>query len=158
MEQQQPGDSHQPQPPKQPPEPVPAAATAHQPPLRWRDAASDDSENAIRRQLEALERQEELEVGDRLLPRFTLRGFLILMSVAGFLSYALAQAYRGADWAMAIVWAGAALATCFFCYAVLFSLAYLVGSITRLVAPPQRESPFASRPVKPSVPTTGGEA
>ena len=68
-----------------------------------------------------------------LIPRFTIRGLLLLMTVSSFFFLILTFAVRGRVWAIAVSVGVASLLLAFLGYAAVFGVAYLVASIANLL-------------------------
>jgi len=80
-----------------------------------------------------------------LLPRFTIRCLLLLMTVSGVLFFVLSLAVRGQAWALAVWLSVGSLLLAFLAYAVVFGLAALVASLRAVLRPAQQtSSPFAT--------------
>ncbi len=81
-----------------------------------------------------------------LIPRFTIRWLLKLMTVSSFFFLILAAAVRGQTWAIAVSIAVASLLLAFLGYAVAFGVALMVAWTTSLLrsAPVQPATPFAT--------------
>jgi hypothetical protein len=82
-----------------------------------------------------------------LIPRFTIRGLLLLTFGGSLLSLVFSFAARGQQWAIAVSLAVAETLLAFLVYGVLFGLAYFLASLAgRVVARPKASSPFAAGP------------
>ena len=68
-----------------------------------------------------------------LIPRFTIRALLLVMTVSGFLSLFLAAAVRGRVWAIAASVGVASLLLAFLGYALAFGVAYVVAATAGLL-------------------------
>lgn len=80
-----------------------------------------------------------------LIPRFTIRGLLLLTTVCGVFFAVLTAALRGQIWAAAVSIAVAAVALAFIVYGLLFLWAYVWAGIFGLGRSQSRgASPFAS--------------
>ncbi len=64
---------------------------------------------------------------DVLIPRFTIRGLLLLMTVSSFVSLILTFAVRGRAWAIAVSAGIAGLLLALVGYAFVFGVAYVVA-------------------------------
>jgi hypothetical protein len=64
-----------------------------------------------------------------LIPRFTLRRLLLVMTGISVVCVIIAQASRGHAWAIAISMAVAGLVLCFLVYAALFSAAFTLAAM-----------------------------
>jgi hypothetical protein len=82
-----------------------------------------------------------------LIPRFTIRGLLLLTFGGSLLSLVFSFAVRGQLWAIAVSLAVAGTLIAFLLYGVLFGLAYLLASMAgRAVPRAKASSPFAAGP------------
>ncbi|NLF69382.1 MAG: hypothetical protein GX575_10055 [Candidatus Anammoximicrobium sp.] len=88
-----------------------------------------------------------------LIPRFTIRGLLLLMTGSSFFFLVLAFAVRGRVWAIAVSVGVASLLLAFLGYAFVFGVAYVVASIASLLrgAAPGPASPFATAEPPPQI-------
>lgn len=88
-----------------------------------------------------------------LIPRFTVRGLLLLMTVSSFFFLILAFAVRGRAWAIAVSAGAASLLVAFLGYAVVFGVAYIVASVVNLLrgAGPGPATPFATAEPPPQI-------
>lgn len=64
-----------------------------------------------------------------LIPRYTLRRLLLLMTCISVFCVIVAQAVGGKAWAISVSLAAASLLMCFLVYGVLFGVAYLLASM-----------------------------
>ena len=82
-----------------------------------------------------------------LIPKFTIRWLLLLMSVCSVFFLVFNFAVRGQQWAIAISLAVAGMVVTFLAYGVFFGLAYILASLFGAVRPrPPGGSPFAAGP------------
>ena len=82
-----------------------------------------------------------------LLPRFSLRTLLGVMTASSFLFLVLAYAVRGETWAIAVFAAIGSLAVCGVIYIALFMAVWLYAQLRGAGRPQRPHSPFAaSRP------------
>jgi hypothetical protein len=87
-----------------------------------------------------------------IIPRFTLRWLLALLTVCGLLSFVLAYAVRGESWAIGAVVGLCALGLMVALHAAAFSCAWLLTQFTSSVSGGRGaktaggQSPFASSP------------
>ncbi len=80
-----------------------------------------------------------------LIPRFTIRWLLLLMTVSSFFFFVLSFAVGGQAWAIAVSLGVGSLLLAFLCYGAVFGLAALVASARGLLRPaPRCETPFAT--------------
>ncbi|MHB0960947.1 MAG: hypothetical protein ACYC0X_33725 [Pirellulaceae bacterium] len=87
-----------------------------------------------------------------LIPRFTLRRLLLLMTASGVFFLIVAQAVDGHAWAIGVSLAGASLLLSFLVYGILFVLAYLLATILGWIRSPVAVStPFATLEPPPQI-------
>jgi len=88
-----------------------------------------------------------------LIPRFTIRGLLLLMTVSSFFFLILTFAVRGRLWAIAVSVGVASLLLAFLGYAAVFGVAYVVASIVSLLrgAAAGPATPFATAEPPPQI-------
>ena len=90
---------------------------------------------------------------DVLIPRFTIRGLLLLMTASSFVSLILTFAVRGRVWAIAVSVGIAGLLLAFVGYAFVFGVAYVVaftaGLLRGTAAGPS--TPFATAEPPPQI-------
>ena len=80
-----------------------------------------------------------------LIPRFTIRWLLLLMTVSSLFFFVVSLAVRGQAWAIAVSISVGSLLLAFVAYGLVFGLAALVASMRAVVRPaPRSGSPFAS--------------
>jgi hypothetical protein len=89
-----------------------------------------------------------------IIPRFSLRWLLALITVCGGLSLILAYAVQGQFWAIGIMVGLAALALVVSLHAAAFSMAWLMTQLAYTVAggspKPDGQSPFGESPFVPT--------
>jgi hypothetical protein len=87
-----------------------------------------------------------------LIPRFTVRWLLLLVTACGVFSAVVACAVRGQLWALAVSLGVASLTTAFIWYGAFFGFAYvlalLFGALDR---PPRGGSPFITAAPPPQI-------
>ena len=87
-----------------------------------------------------------------IVPRFTVRSLLLLMTVCSVFFLVLATAIRGQLWAIAVSAAVGSAVLAFLCYGAFFGVAYLLASVFGLV---RREThagtPFATAAPPPQL-------
>jgi hypothetical protein len=87
-----------------------------------------------------------------LIPRFTIRGLLLLMTVSSLFFFILSFAVRGQAWAIAISLSVGSLLLAFLGYGMVFGLATLIASIQALMRPaPRCDTPFATAAPPPQI-------
>ena len=88
-----------------------------------------------------------------LIPRFTIRGLLLLMTVSSFLSLILAFAVRGRVWAIAASVGVGSLLLAFLGYAFAFGVAYVVAAMAGLLRGTDAgpATPFATAEPPPQI-------
>jgi len=88
-----------------------------------------------------------------LIPRFTIRGLLLLMTVSGVLSLVLAYAVRGRVWAIAASVGVASLLLAFLGYAFAFGVASVVAATAGLLRGTDAgpATPFATAEPPPQI-------
>lgn len=87
-----------------------------------------------------------------LIPRFTLRWLMLLITVISVFCVIVAQAFRGHAWAMGVSLAVASLLLSFLIYGALFCLAYLLASVRGSARTPVGvASPFATVEPPPQI-------
>lgn len=88
-----------------------------------------------------------------LIPRFTIRGLLLLMTVSSFISLVLTFAVRGRLWAIAVSVGIASLLLAFLSYAFVFGVAYAVATAANLLrgAAAGPSTPFATAEPPPQI-------
>jgi len=80
-----------------------------------------------------------------LIPRFTIRWLLLLMTVSSFFFFILSFAVGGQAWAIAVSLSVGSLLLAFLCYAVVFGLAAMIASAQARMRPaPRCDTPFAT--------------
>ena len=80
-----------------------------------------------------------------LIPRFTIRWLLLLMTVSSFFFFILSFAFRGQAWAIAVSLSVGSLLLAFLGYGMVFGLAAAIASVRALLRPaPPCDSPFAT--------------
>ena len=86
-----------------------------------------------------------------LIPRFTIRWLLLLMTVSSLFFFILSFAVRGQAWAIAVSLSVGSLLLAFLGYGIVFGLAALIASMQALMRPaPRCDTPFATacRPLR----------
>jgi hypothetical protein len=92
------------------------------------------------------------EAPDMLIPRFSLRWLLLLTTVCAVFFLVVRFAFRGDFWAIGLVVTVVTLVVASFTYGLLFSLAFVLAALLRLVRPSSRSaSPFATDALPPQV-------
>ena len=87
-----------------------------------------------------------------LIPRFTIRWLLLLMTVSSFFFLVLSFAVGGQAWAIAVSLSVGSLLLAFVCYAVVFGLAALIAAVRGLLRPtPRGDTPFATAEPPPQI-------
>ncbi len=87
-----------------------------------------------------------------LIPRFTIRWLLLLMTISSLYFFVLSFAVAGQAWAIAVSLCVGSLLLAFFCYAVVFGLAALIAAGRGLLRPaPRCDSPFATAEPPPQI-------
>ena len=87
-----------------------------------------------------------------LIPRFTLRWLMLLISVISVFCVIVAQAFRGHAWALGISLAVASLVLSFLLYGAFFCLACLLALMRRAQRPAvAAASPFATVEPPPQI-------
>lgn len=88
-----------------------------------------------------------------LIPRFTIRGLLLLMTVSSFVSLVLTYAVRGRVWAIAVSVGVASLLLAFLGYAFTFGIAYVVAAAASLLrgTAAGAATPFATAEPPPQI-------
>lgn len=87
-----------------------------------------------------------------LIPRFTIRWLLVLMTVSGFFFLLVGFGVRGHSWALAISLAIFSVVFAFACYFVFFLGAFFFASLFGIVQRPKSaESPFATERPPPQL-------
>jgi hypothetical protein len=80
-----------------------------------------------------------------LIPRFTIRWLLLLMTVSSFFFFILSFAVSGQAWAIAVSLSVGSVLLAFLCYAAVFGSAALIASVQARMRPAARcETPFAT--------------
>ena len=91
-------------------------------------------------------------INGMLLPKFTIRSLLAVMTGSSLLCLVAMFAVRGQYWAIAITVPVLALALTFLIYGLVFAGAFLLASTLRLLRPsPSRTSPFATQAPPPQL-------
>jgi hypothetical protein len=87
-----------------------------------------------------------------LIPRFTIRGLLILTTVCAVHAFVGGLAVRGHAWATAVCLAVGSVVVAFLCYGAFFGLAYVIASVMGLFRIEMRgRSPFATAEPPPQI-------
>jgi hypothetical protein len=83
-----------------------------------------------------------------LLPRYSLRWLLVLITVSGAVSFVLSRAVQGQSWALGASAGLGCLAIVVAMYALTFLAAWAVAQVGMFAPPPQGSgsSPFANNP------------
>jgi uncharacterized membrane protein len=86
-----------------------------------------------------------------LIPRYSLRTMLGLMTAFGLLFLVISMAVRGHEWALAVVLAIASLAIVFLAFAGQFLVVWLFAQGARLLSRSEPGSPFAQGKPPPQI-------
>ena len=87
-----------------------------------------------------------------LIPHFTIRWLLLMMTISSCFFLILSFAVRGQAWAIAVSLSVGSLLLAFLCYAVVFGLAALIAAARGLLrAAPRSDTPFATAEPPPQI-------
>ncbi len=87
-----------------------------------------------------------------LIPRFTIRYILIVMTLCGLFFLVVSLAIQGKTWAIAASLSGASVVVTFLLYAAFFGFAYVLASIFGVFRQrPTGGSPFANAELPPQI-------